>query len=187
MSAASEVARRVASLEPRCGETLVIAVDGRAGAGKTTFGEALAAEMGAAHLDIENTYPGWDGLEEGARLAREELLEPVATGRPGALPQWDWLESRPGEPLVVAPPAFLVLSGTGSGATANGTYLSLLVWMELDDDERRRRALERDGELFELHWDRWSRQVEEHLAREQTRERAGAVVDTSGAAPVLVG
>ncbi len=186
MSAAAELAARAAQLEPKAGATVVIAVDGRAGAGKTTFGEALAGELGAVHVDIENAYPGWDGLEDGARLAREELLAPIAAGEPGVLPQWDWLASRPGEPLVVDPPEFLVLSGTGSGATANGPYLSLLVWMELGDDERRRRALERDGEVFELHWERWSRQVEEHLAREQTRERAHVVVDTSGAAPVLV-
>lgn len=186
MSAAAGLAARATQLEPKAGATVVVAVDGRAGAGKTTFGEALAGELGAVHVDIENAYPGWDGLEEGARLAREELLVPIAAGEPGVLPQWDWLGSRPGEPLVVVPPEFLVLSGTGSGALANRPYLSLLVWMELEDDERRRRALKRDGEIFELHWDEWSRQVEEHLVREQTRGRADAVVDTSGATPSLV-
>lgn len=186
MSAAAGLAARATQLEPKAGATVIVAVDGRAGAGKTTFGEALAGELGAVHVDIENAYPGWDGLEEGARLAREELLVPIAAGEPGVLPQWDWLASRPGEPLVVEPSEFLVLSGTGSGAAANGPYLSLLVWMELEDDERRRRALERDGEIFELHWDEWSRQVEEHLDREQTRGRADAVVDTSGAEPSLV-
>ncbi len=187
MTAAAELAARAAALAPGAGATVVVAVDGRAGAGKTTFGEALADELGAVHVDIENAYPGWDGLEEGARVAREELLAPIAAGQAGVLPQWDWLASRPGEPLVVEPPEFLVLSGTGSGAAANEPYLSLLVWMELGDDERRRRALERDGELFEMHWDRWSKQVEGHLAREQTRARADAVVDTSGPWPVVVG
>ena len=185
MSAAAELAARAAQLKPKAGTTVVVAVDGRAGAGKTTFGEALSAELGAVHVDIENAYPGWDGLEEGARLAREELLAPIAAGEPGVLPQWDWLASRPGEPLVVDPPEFLVLSGTGTGAAANAPYLSLIVWMELDDEERRRRALERDGEVFALHWDRWSDQVEEHLVREQTRGRADVVIDTSGTEPFL--
>ncbi|MFM9126640.1 MAG: hypothetical protein ACKOTA_03585, partial [Solirubrobacterales bacterium] len=51
----------------------------------------------------------------------------------------------------------------------------------------RRRALERDGEVFDRHWDRWSEQVEAHLERERTRERADVVVDTAGPEPVLCG
>jgi hypothetical protein len=186
VSAAAELAARVAQLAPSAGTTVVVAVDGRSGAGKTTFGAALAEELGGVHVDIENAYPGWDGLEEGARLAREELLVPLAAGQVGVMPQWDWVASGPAEPLVVEPPDFLVLSGTGTGAAASAPYLGMLVWMELDDEERRRRALNRDGEVFAANWDRWSSQVEEHLARELTRDRADAIIDTSGPAPVVL-
>lgn len=186
MSAAAELARQI---EPSgaAGQTVIVAVEGRPGSGKTTFGAALADALGGSHVDIEETYPGWSGLEEGSRLAVEELILPVARGETAVLPQWDWVASRPAEPLVVEPPDFLVVSGTGSGPRSASEYLGMLVWMELGDEERRRRALERDGEIFAPHWDDWSRQVEGHLARERTRERADAVVDTSGRAPLLVG
>ncbi len=185
MSAAAELARRIEAAKPE-GETVIVAVEGRPGSGKTTFGDALADALGGTHIDIEEVYPGWSGLEEGSRLAVEELILPVARSETAVLPQWDWVASRPAEPLVVEPPEFLVVSGTGSGPRSASGYLGMLVWMELDDDERRRRALERDGEIFAPHWDEWSLQVEEHLARESTQERADVVVDTSGPQPVLV-
>jgi uridine kinase len=185
VSAATELAARLSGRRP--GGTVIVAVEGRPGSGKTTFGAALAEELGATHVDIEDLYPGWSGLEEGSRLAVEELIAPVAGGESAVVPQWDWLASRPAEPLVIEPPEFLVVSGTGSGPRVASDSIELLVWMELDDEERKRRALERDGEIFSPHWTEWSRQVEEHLRREETRERADVVIDTSGAEPVIAG
>lgn len=187
MSAAAELAARIAGLEPAGGQAVIVAVEGRPGAGKTTFGAALARELGATHVDIENLYPGWSGLDEGARLAAGELVEPVAAGEVAVVPQWDWVASRPAEPLVVEPPEFLVLSGTGSGSLEAAPHLSLLAWMELADDERKRRALERDGEIFAPHWDSWEAQVEAYMERERPQDRADVVLDTSGPAPVLAG
>ncbi|MFM8560512.1 MAG: hypothetical protein ACKOB9_00230 [Solirubrobacterales bacterium] len=185
MSAAAELAVRVRALEAPDDGAVVVAVEGRPGAGKTTFGDALAAEIGAVHGDLENLSPGWDGLEEGARLAAEELVVPAAAGEVAVVPQWDWVAMRPAEPLVVEPPEFLVISGTGSGSLAAAPHLALVAWMELGDSERRRRALERDGEIFASHWLQWGAQVEAHLERERTRERADVVVDNSGPAPLL--
>lgn len=187
MSAAGDLAARIGELEPGHEGASIVAIEGRPGAGKTTFGAALARELGATHVDLEEAYPGWSGLEEGSRLALEELIVPAAAGETAVLPQWDWVASRPAEPLVVEPSDYLVISGTGSGPQAARPCLSLLVWMELDPAEGRRRALERDGAAFAPHWEQWSEQVEAHLEREHTRERADAVVDTSGAEPVLVG
>lgn len=187
MSAAAELAVRVRALEAPGAGAVIVAAEGRPGAGKTTFGAALAAELGAVHVDLENLYPGWDGLEEGARLAAEELVIPAAAGDVAVVPQWDWVAMQPTEPLVLEPPEFLVVSGTGSGSLAAAPHLALVAWMELGDPERRRRALERDGEAFAPHWERWSAQVEAHLEHEGTQERADVVLDTSGPEPVLCG
>lgn len=187
MSAAAELAVRVRALEAPGAGAVIVAVEGRPGAGKTTFGDALAAELDAVHIDLENLYPGWDGLDEGARLAAGELVAPAAAGEIAVVPQWDWVAMRPAEPLVVEPPEFLVLSGTGSGSLAAAPHLTLVAWMELGEAERRRRALERDGETFAPHWEQWGTQVEAYLERERTRERADVVLDTSGPEPVLCG
>ena len=53
---------RAAGIRPRLGGVRVIAIDGPAGSGKTTLGDALA-ERGAAVLHLDDLYDGWSGLE----------------------------------------------------------------------------------------------------------------------------
>lgn len=187
MSAAADLAAQLAGSAPPREGTVIVAVEGRSGAGKTSFGASLAEELGATHVDMENLYPGWWGLGEGARLAATELVAPIAAGETAVVPQWDWIACRPAAPMVLEPPEFLVLSGTGSGSLAAAPHLAMLAWMELGDEERRRRALARDGEVLAAQWDDWAGQELAYLDGERTRERADVVVDTSGPAPVIAG
>ena len=71
---------------PRAGATRVLAIDGRSGAGKSTLARALAGELGAPLVALEDLYGGWDGLERGVELLREAVLEPLAQGRDGGRP-----------------------------------------------------------------------------------------------------
>jgi hypothetical protein len=57
----------------------------------------------------------------------------------------------------------------------------LLVWVEAPEAERFRRAMERDGDAYRPHWDRWARQERIHFAREGTRARADVVVGPASA------
>ncbi|MGH3425037.1 MAG: uridine kinase, partial [Nocardioidaceae bacterium] len=78
--------------------------------------------------------------------------------------------------LVVAGPA-LVVEGVGCGALGCAPYLSLLLWVEAPTEVRMRRGLERDGEAYRPHWERWARQEQQMFAAERTRERADVLVD----------
>ena len=42
-----------------------------------------------------------------------------------------------------------------------------------------RRGIERDGEAFRPHWQRWARQEDALFAADRTRQRADLVVDTT--------
>ena len=46
---------------------------------------------------------------------------------------------------------------------------------------RRRRALDRDGETYAPHWERWAAQERVTFARERTRARADLVLVTDRA------
>jgi energy-coupling factor transporter ATP-binding protein EcfA2 len=164
-------------LPPREGSCRVLAVEGRSGAGKTTLAAALvAAAPDAAGVAMDELYPGWDGLEAGIGLLVEQVLAPLAAGRPAWVPRWDWAAGRPagGRPLAAA--GLVLVEGVGSGAAACAPYLSGLVWVEADDATRRRRALERDGAAYAPHWGRWAAQEEAYLRRDRPRERADRVV-----------
>ncbi|MDO8185315.1 hypothetical protein Q5424_15735 [Conexibacter sp. JD483] len=174
-----QIVRALAATPPRAGATRVVAIDGRSGAGKSTLGRALAGALGSAPLvQLEDLYGGWDGLERGVDRLRDDVLRPLAAGERVAVPRYDWHAAAygPSWPLPAAPPV-LVVEGVGAGAMRVAGYCSLLVWVELEADERRRRAFARDGATYLPHWAGWAAQEEAHYARERTHARANVVLD----------
>lgn len=172
-----DLARRVAGLAPRCGRVVAVAVDGPSGSGKSTLADALAVRLRDAGRDVavvrlDDTYPGWDGLDAAVPRVVDGVLVPLAAGRSGTLRHWDWAADREGATSTVPVPGVLVLEGVGSGARACAAYLSLLVWLDGPQDLRRRRALARDGDGYAPHWERWAAQERAHFAREGTADRA---------------
>ena len=161
--------------EPRAGSTRVIAIDGRAGAGKTTLARELAARLDAPIVQLEQIYPGWDGLQAGIDLLVEAVLVPLSAGAIAQVPRYDWLVGRFLEPWPLEAPELVIVEGVGTGARAAATFASVLVWLELDAASRKERALARDGETFRPHWERWAAQEDVLLAREQTPARADIV------------
>lgn len=182
--------QRVAALclgrPARAGGTRVLAVDGPSGSGKTTLAAALTGALSAAlpgadrvavvHMD--DLYPGWDGLADAAPLLSEQVLEPLAHGRPAAFRRWDWDAGRWAGSVAVPTADVLVVEGVGCGARACAPRLSALVWVEAPAEERVRRGLARDGEAYRPHWERWAAQERAHFAAQGTRERADVVVTT---------
>ena len=87
-----------------------------------------------------------------------------------------WVSSM--KPDVLANPAVsVIVEGAGSVTRASSALATTRVWLELDRDERRRRALACDGAAYEPWWDVWAEQEERHLARHAPRTLADIVVD----------
>ena len=170
---------------PRCGDTVVVAVDGRSGSGKTTLAlgvraalaERTAGEVGLVHMD--EIYPGWDGLAAAPGLLAEQVLGPLSRGEPAAHRLWSWVRDAWVGTRVVAPCPLLVVEGCGSSVGAARPYVAVSVFVEADRDLRRRRGLARDGAAYEPHWDRWATQEDELFEGDRTRRCADLVVDTS--------
>lgn len=156
----------------RRSERPVVLVDGRSGAGKSTLAARLAPLLGATVVQLEDVYPGWDGLEAASEHIRTHVLASAAP----RLRRWDWAASQPGEWQQVPPGVPLVVEGSGALSRANRALATFGIWVELDAAERRRRALERDGDRYAPHWDRWAAQEDAFVARERPAELADAVV-----------
>jgi uridine kinase len=173
----AQVVRQAWSRAPRAGRTRVVAVDGRSGAGKTSFATALQAALDAPVVRLEYLYGGWDGLERGVDMLASEVLEPLAAGRMALVPRYDWVAARWDVPWALEPPEVLIVEGAGAGAQRAATYESVLIWMETPASVRKKRALDRDGETFAPYWDAWAAQEDAMLARERTPERADIVIE----------
>jgi uridine kinase len=152
-----------------------VLLDGRSGSGKTELAELLAErwpEAQVVHLD--DIYPGWDGLDAGSRHIAESVLGERPRWR-----RWDWEAATPAEwhELDVSRP--ILIEGCGALSRASRRLADLGIWVELDDEHRKARALARDGAAYEPHWERWAAQEDAFLAREDPRSLADAVVDGS--------
>ncbi|MCG7607568.1 aminobenzoate synthetase [Mycolicibacterium sp. (ex Dasyatis americana)] len=153
-----------------------VLIDGRSGSGKST----LAAELhdiwaGSVVVRLDDIYPGWDGLLWAADHLQRSLLEPRAAGHTGRWRQWDWTTAAPSGWHRVEPGQRLIVEGIGALTPAARACADLGIWVDADDAERKRRALERDGDTYRPHWDRWAAQEDEFIARFQPRACADLI------------
>jgi hypothetical protein len=148
----------------------VVLIDGRSGAGKSSLARALVARWplrGRVQLvALDSVYPGWDGLDDGVELARELILTPHARGIIGVWQRWDWSTGQPAEAHAVDPSLPLIVEGAGILTPATAKLGDVRVWLESPTASRRQRALDRDGETYRPHWERWARQEQQHIARD---------------------
>ncbi len=132
----------------------VVTIDGYSGSGKSTLAAAitrLVSDWQVLHLD--DWYPGWDGLAAGADIARR-IAADLRAGRASSYEAWDWENGTTGATIRV-PLAPTIIEGCG----AIEAEADLAVWIaDPGEDERRLRALARDGQTYAPHWQRWADQ-----------------------------
>jgi cytidylate kinase len=165
-------ARVRAAAKARGVPRIVVLIDGHSGAGKTTLATALAHELKAQRVALDVLYPGWGGLEVGSAMVKNLL----AAQDPGYR-RWDWERNEPAEFHKVNPKRDIVVEGSGCLSRSNRELATFAVWIRLDQAERRRRAIARDGEAFHEHWFRWAAQEQAFFLRERPDTLADAIVD----------
>ena len=132
----------------------VVTIDGYSGSGKSTLAAALARLVNSWQvLHLDDWYPGWDGLAAGADIARR-IAADLRAGRTSSYQAWDWEQGTTGATIRV-PLAPTIIEGCG----AIEAEADLAVWIaDPGEEERRHRALARDGQTYAPHWQRWADQ-----------------------------
>ena len=155
---------------------VIIAIDGRSGAGKTTLAIELAARLREHHkvslFHLEDIYPGWNGLAAGIERFVSTVLAPLRRGEAAEWISWDWSKHYDGQARTTLPAEIVIVEGVGAAATAARPLLDAVIWAESSDDDRRTRALTRDGGTYEPFWDQWAAQEEEWLAADPVPDHA---------------
>jgi hypothetical protein len=182
------LAAHLAGLAPSCGPTRLLAVDGYAGSGKTTFSALLSEELGGpdrapvVHLDDLATHQEFFAWT--ARL-RGEVLAPLAEGRPVRHRVYDWELARFDAVRELPPaPPYLLLEGVGAGRSAVRPRLAALLWMELDAETARARGEFRDGPALAEFWSRWAAEQNEHFRVDPSRPFADYLVTATSGRPI---
>lgn len=169
----------------RLGQVRLVCIDGPAGSGKTTFAGRLTEALGngTGLVSLEDLYEGWTLDGAVARLSAG-VLQPLAEGRAGSHPRYDWAAGRFAADRVPVPvPRVLVVEGCGSCARDLARWTTLRVWVEAPAALRLSRGLARDGGHLAAHWRRWQESEAAHFAAEDTRARADVRVDGAADPP----
>ena len=138
--------------------TYTLLIDGLSGSGKTTLANHIGSVLGIQVVHLDDFYPCWGGLAEGARMVANDVLDPVAPG----FWRWDWEQNRRSEWVPLVPGADLVVEGVGAvteasirKAKARGDVDTLRVIAP--KEMRKARALKRDPGYADW-WDMWAEQ-----------------------------
>ncbi|MER5770941.1 uridine kinase family protein [Streptomyces sp. NPDC001985] len=175
------LARTLGALPPSCGPVRLIAVDGHAGSGKSTFAARLAgalehtggAPVPVLHLDDLASHEelfGWTG-----RML-SQVIGPLTRGVSAEYTPYDWTARRFTPPRALpAAPAVLV-EGVGAGRRALRPHLAALLWMERGAEDSWRRGRRRDGDGLTAFWDGWTAAESRHFAADPSRPFADALI-----------
>ena len=141
---------------------MIIGIDGRSGSGKTRLSElleqSLSAEgIGVRVLNLDSIYPGWDGLAEGTKTW-QKISRNLRKGKPASYREWDWHADAPDPKHTIDPAQETVIICEGVGAIVGTCNVRIVV--KAPDELRYRRAIDRDGEAYRPHWERWAAQEE---------------------------
>ena len=129
------------------GRPLLVAVDGRGGAGKSTLVErlqALVPASGVVHTDDvawNQAYFDW------GELMVESILRPLHQGKAVDFRPPAWIQhDRPGAIRVAAGADIVWVEGTGIIREEFAPWIDASIWVQGDLDEQERRLVARDGD-----------------------------------------
>ena len=162
LSSVKEVLARCRQLS----RPLVIAIDGRCAAGKTTLAAALQRETGCPVLHLDHFFlrpeqrtpqrlaqPG--GNVDWERFLAEVLL-PLEKGRPFSYRPYDCHTQSLAEPVSVLPAPLVVVEGSYSCHPTLWERYDLHVFLTVNPQEQLRRIERRNGpqglEMFRQRW-----------------------------------
>ena len=151
------------------------AIDGPAGAGKTTFAAKLEAELsvnGSVRvIHMDDLYNGWDNALSNP-LA--EILDRISTahiaGREFIIKVFNWHTMAFDREERITPTDYLIIEGVGAAQQIVRETGATTYWLDIEPEIGLQRVLDRDGVHIEAQMRQWQVDQDKHFARDETRE-----------------
>jgi len=175
----------IAALADLCKEKSrpVIAIDGPAGAGKTTLAHelslAFSSKSSVQVIHMDDLYDGWDNaLSKDLSKILRYLLNQHEAKSPAKIQRYNWESSSFGESEELPVCDLLILEGVGCGDKELQDHLAALIWMEIDPADGLQRVIDRDGAQVKEEMEKWLGTQAEFFLQHSTREKADFILTT---------
>ncbi|MBE5921862.1 MAG: hypothetical protein E7269_03810 [Lachnospiraceae bacterium] len=164
---------------------LLIAIDGRCAAGKTSLAAQLQEkyDCNVIHMDHFFLRPQ-QRTQERLQMAGgnvdherflEEVLKPISAGKSFSYRPFDCKRQKLAEPISINPCAINIIEGSYSCHQKLWDYYDLRLFLTVDSQEQLRRIIIRDGvEKAELFRRQWIPLEERYFAEYKIAERCDA-------------
>ena len=151
------------------------AIDGPAGAGKTTFAAKLEAELSidgtVRVIHMDDLYNGW---ENALSNPLAEILDRISTahiaGRDFVIKIFNWHTMAFDREERIAPTDYLIIEGVGAAQQIVRETGAITYWLDIEPEIGLQRVLDRDGAHLEVQMRQWQVDQDKHFARDETRE-----------------
>jgi uridine kinase len=155
----------------------LIAIDGRAGAGKTTlaakFFEELSVDKSVQVIHMDDLYNGWNNaLDERLTKTLELIVNAHHNKVAFEIEIFNWNSMSFDSKEEINPVDILILEGVGAGQKVVRDAGATLYWLDIDAEVGIQRVLNRDGNQIASQMKQWQISQEIHFMRDKTRENA---------------
>ena len=153
----------------------LLAIDGPAGAGKTTLAAKLEAEYSlhstVRTIHMDELYNGWnDALGNSLTDTLEAITAAYISGIEHTIKIFNWHLMNFDRQEVITPTDYLILEGVGAAQEIVRKAGATTYWLDIDAETGLQRVLARDGAHIEKEMRQWQIQQSIHFAKDQTRE-----------------
>lgn len=177
----SEAVERVRAIRRSKPGTVLVAIDGAGGAGKSTLAASIAEQLDSARIVCLDDFarpsaPGWD-----RDRFRRQVLSPLLAGQNACYQRWDWPTDAGAEWHRVPADSIVIIEGVSSTRSELGDCWDLTIWVDTPRSIRLERGLQRDGEAMRSQWTEvWMPEEDAYVAAQRPAERADLLINGYG-------
>lgn len=171
---------------PRSQSTLIVSIDGRGGAGKSSLAQAMSnLDQTVTIVHIDDFYdPTTTRNEIGAmidwRRVVEQVLAPLRNERSGRYQRFDWDTQCLAEWHDVPVGGIMILDGVYSTRREIVDYLTYRIWLEIPRELGMERGIVRDGWGSRTWWlQQWMPEEDRYIAEQRPSDSADIIIDGS--------